>query len=53
MDSTIVAAIIGAIATVVAGVLGFFVGYNKKITQAQKARDNVNQVQIGDIDEKN
>ena len=53
MDSTIIAAIIGAIATVISGVLGYFIGYNKKIIQTQKAKNNSNQIQIGDINGKN
>lgn len=53
MDSTIIAAIIGAIATVISGVLGYIIGYNKKIIQTQKAKNNSNQIQIGDINGKN
>lgn len=45
MNSTIVAAIIGAIATVISGILG----YNKKIIQKQKAKENSTQVQIAKI----
>lgn len=53
MNSTIVVAIIGAIATVISGILGYFIGYNKKIIQKQKAKNNANQIQIGDINGKN
>ena len=32
MDSTIIASIIGAVATIVSGIIGYFIGCNKKIT---------------------
>ena len=52
MDITIVASIIGAIATILSGIIGYFVGYNKKITQNQKAGNNATQIQVGDINGK-
>lgn len=36
MDSTIVASIIGAIATILSGIIGYFVGYNKKLHKIKK-----------------
>ncbi len=52
MDSTIIASIIGATATIISGLIGYFIGYNKKITQKQSARNNVSQIQIGDISDR-
>lgn len=52
MNSTIIASIIGAIATILSGIIGYFIGANKKITQTQKARDNGIQIQVGDINGK-
>ncbi len=52
MDSTIIAAIIGAIATILSGIIGYFVGYNNKHTQKQKAGNNSKQIQVGDINGK-
>ena len=49
MDSTIIASIIGAAATIVSGIIGYFIGCNKKITQKQKAKNSVTQIQVGDI----
>ena len=49
MDSTILASIIGGICT---RIIGYFIGYNKKITQTQKAKNNGVQIQVGDINER-
>ncbi len=49
MDSTIIASIIGAIATIISGLIGYFIGCNKKIKQKQNARNNATQIQVGDI----
>ena len=40
MDSTIIAALIGAVATILSGIVGYFVGYNST------------QIQVGDINER-
>ncbi len=52
MDSTILASIIGGICTIISGIIGYFIGYNKKITQTQKAKNNGVQIQVGDINER-
>lgn len=33
MDSTIIASIIGAIATIISGLIGYFIGCNKKLNK--------------------
>ena len=52
MDSTIIAALIGAVATILSGIVGYFIGYNKNISQNQKAGNNSTQIQVGDINER-
>ena len=52
MDSTIIAAIIGAVATILSVIIGYFSGYNKGHTQQQKAGNNSTQIQVGDINGK-
>ena len=52
MDSTIIAAIIGAIATILSGIVGYCIGYNKNISQNQGAGNNSTQIQVGDINER-
>lgn len=52
MDSTIIASIIGAIATIISGVIGYFIGCNKKNIQKQKAKNNTTQIQVGDINDR-
>ena len=52
MDSTIIAAIIGGTCTIISGAIGYFIGYNKKINQVQKSKNNSVQIQVGDINGK-
>lgn len=52
MDSTIIAALIGAVATILSGIVGYFIGYNKNISQNQKAGNNSTQIEVGDINER-
>lgn len=48
IGTEIVSIIIGLI---VGGASGYKVGFKKNIKQQQKAKDNANQIQIGDINE--